>query len=146
MRKAANDEFDGYRAGDLTYCVDPKSKALFPVRVVEISRHFLAVEPLDADFAETIAPEFATHPENRSFVRPRLPAVARFGGRDESVVNANRASGQELRLLPVHYHTHTNGRITELNATDPARWPLPTGTVYERWFKGAGDDQQPSGS
>jgi hypothetical protein len=69
------DDFEGYRAGDITYCVDP-----------------------------------------------------------------------ELRLLPPHYATYTNRRIRERNAENPARWPLPSGTTYERWFKDApGEEPRTNG-
>jgi hypothetical protein len=70
-------------------------------------------------------------------VRPRLPPHARFGGCDERTVNAERASVQELRLLPYHYCTYTCDRIRQRNKENPELWPLPTGIVYERWFKEA---------
>jgi hypothetical protein len=129
------DDFDGYCVGDITYCVDPETQGLFPVRVVKIGRAFLDVEALDEDLTDAVAPQFATSKENRRFVRPRLPGLARFGGCDERIVNAKRVSGQELRLLPVHYATYANCTIRARNAEDPARWPLPSGAVYERWFK-----------
>jgi hypothetical protein len=132
------DDFEGYRVGDITYCVDPETEGFFPVRVVRLGRAFLDVESLDDDLAEAVAAHFATGKENRRFVRPRLPAHARFGGFDERIVNAGRVSGQELRLLPVHYATYTNSAIRARNAENPAWWPLPTGAVYERWFKEAG--------
>jgi hypothetical protein len=130
-------DFEGYRVGDITYCVDPRAQAFFPVRVVKVGRGFLEVELTDDELACAVAHDFGTQQENRRFVRPRLPAVARFGGCDERLVNAERVSGRELRLLPVHYNTYTNDRIRERNAADPARWPLPSGTLYERWFKDA---------
>jgi hypothetical protein len=132
------DDFEGYRVGDITYCVDPETKGLFPVRVVRIGRAFLDVESLDDELTEAVAPRFATGKENRRFLRPRLPAHARFGGCDERIVNAERVSGQELRLLPVHYATYANRAIRAHNAENPARWPLPSGAVYERWFRDAG--------
>jgi hypothetical protein len=106
--------------------------------VVKIGRRFLDVESLDDELAEAVAPEFGMDRKNRRFVRPRLPSNARFGGCDERTVNAGRASGQELRLLPFHYATYTNDTIRERHAEDAARWPLPTGIVYERWFKDVG--------
>ena len=132
------DDFEGYRTGDITYCVDPKTQEIFPVRVVKIGRRFLDVESLDDELAEAVAPEFGADRKNRRFVRPRLPSHARFGGCDERVLNAERVSGQELRLLPCHYATFTNEAIRERNAENSSRWPLPTGAVYERWFKDVG--------
>jgi hypothetical protein len=140
------DDFEGYRTGDITYCADPKTQEIFPVRVVKIGRRFLDVESLDDELAEAVAPEFGTDCKNRRFVRPRLPSHARFGGCDERTVNALRISGQELRLLPFHYATYTNKTIIKRHAENPARWPLPSGTVYERWFKDAGEkERRPNG-
>ena len=136
------DDFEGYRAGDITYCVDPETQEFFPVRVVKIGRRFLDVESLDGELAEAVAPKFGMDPKNRHFVRPRLPNHARFGGCDERTVNAERVSGQELRLLPFHYATYTNRTIRQRHAENPERWPLPTGTVYERWFKDAGGQER----
>ena len=129
------DDFDGYRVGDLTYCVDPATQEFFAVRVVKVGRAFLDVENLDGELTADVAAEFATEERNRRFVRPRLPANARFGGSDERLINSGRKSGPELRLLPCHYGTHTNRRIRERHAEDPSRWPLPTGAVFERWFR-----------
>lgn len=131
------DEFEGYRAADITYCVDPETQGFFPVRVVKIGRRYLDVESLDDELTGAVAPEFITEHKNRRFVRPRLPRHARFGGCDERTVNAERVSGQELRLLPVHYATYANSTIRERNAEAPERWPLPSGTIYERWFQDA---------
>jgi hypothetical protein len=128
-------DFDGYRVGDLTYCVDPATQEFFPVRVVKVGKSFLDVEALDDDLTAAVAAEFIAEKANRRFVRPRLPASARFGGSDERLVNSRRASGPELRLLPCHYGTYTNRRIRERHAEDPVRWPLPTGEVFERWFR-----------
>jgi hypothetical protein len=61
--------------------------------------------------------------------------MSRIGGCDERTVNTGRVSGQELRILPYHYWTHTGDAIIERNVIDPNKWPLPTGIVYERWFK-----------
>ena len=137
MAKRTIDDFEGYLAGDITYCVDPATDEFFPVRIVSISRRFADVESLDADLTSLVAPEFDGEPANRRFLRPKLPATSRFGGCDERLVNTGRASGQELRLLPFHYWTYTGSKIKERNQADPARWPLPTGIVYERWFKEA---------
>ena len=129
------DEFQGYKLHDITYCVDPITKKFFPVRVVKIGRRFLDVIPLDDELALVVSPEFTVDERNRRFVSPKLPSFARFGGCDERIVNNERVSGQELRLLPYHYATYTGAAIKERHAEDPDRWPLPTGTVYERWFK-----------
>lgn len=129
------DEFDGYRLGDVTYAVDPATQDFFPVRVAKVGRRFVDVTPLGDDRAGG-APEFLAEKSNRRFVRPKLPARARFGGCDERLVNADRAAGPELRLLPAHYATYTNRDIWRRHGEDPGRWPLPTGVVFERWFKG----------
>jgi len=135
------EEFEGYCLDDITYCIDPKSNDFFPVRVVKVGRRFLDVVALNDELAVAIAPEFNAERKNRRFLRPKLPGAAQFGGFDERTVNAERGSGQELRLLPVHYWTHTGNAIIERNADDPATWPIPTGIVYERWFKRALEDR-----
>lgn len=129
------DEFEGYRAGDVTYCVDPKTDCFFPVRVARIGKGWLEVVSLNDALTDAVAPDFGSERANRRFVRPLLPNKARFGGFDERTVNADRKSGQELRLLPFHYATFTNAAIKQRNASDPRLWPLPTGIVYERWFR-----------
>lgn len=129
------DEFEGYILNDITYCIDAQTNDFFPVRVVKIGRKFLDVEPLDEELAGSIAPEFKSASKNRRFLRPKLPSHSRFGGCDERTVNSERLSGQELRVLPYHYWTHTGNEIIERHKGDPARWPMPTGVVYERWFK-----------
>jgi len=135
MTKTDVDSFEGYREGDITYCVDPASGHFFPVRVVKIGRKFVDVESLSCELTKQVAPEFDAAGKNRRFVRPKLPARARFGGGDERTVNTERVSEPELRLLPVHYATLTNGKIKQLNKENPELWPLPTGIIYERWFK-----------
>jgi hypothetical protein len=137
-----SDDFEGYREGDITYCVDPKTHEFFPVRVVKIGRRFLDVESLDDELADAVATEFRMDRKNRRFVRPRLPSHARFGGSDERTVNSERVSGQELRLLPFHYATYTNDTIRERHAENSVRWPLPTGIVHERWFKDVGGGER----
>ncbi|MHC5539576.1 hypothetical protein ACYOEI_15265 [Singulisphaera rosea] len=129
------DEFEGYRLNDITYCIDPRTSDFFPVRVVKLGRKFLDVEPLDNELATSIAPEFKSDKGNRRFLRPKLPSDSRFGGCDERTVNAERLTGQELRILPYHYWTYTGNEIIERHKEDPTRWPMPTGVVYERWFK-----------
>lgn len=129
------DIFEGYCLGDITYCIDPGTNAFFPVKIVKVGRKFLDVVALDSELAALVSPEFHLDPKNRRFLRPKLPPRARFGGCDERTVNAERVSGQELRLLPFHYGTYTGNDIISRHATDPARWPLPTGEVYERWFR-----------
>lgn len=135
MTKQTVDDFEGYREGDITYCVDPARDEFFPVRVVRIGRKFADVQSLNPDLTTPIAPEFDAESKNRRFVRPELPQRSRFGGCDERTVNAGRVSGSELRLLPCHYGTCTGARIEERNKEAPELWPLPTGVVYERWFK-----------
>jgi hypothetical protein len=139
-RASITEDFEGYRPGDNTYCVDPETNQFFPVRIVTIGRRFLHAESLDDELTDAAAPEFAREPKNRQFVRPPVTNLARFGGCDERTVNAERVSGQELRLLPSHYSTQVNKIIRERNAKAPERWPLPSGTVYERWFKNAGGE------
>jgi hypothetical protein len=129
------DEFEGYQLNDITYCIDPKTKDFFPVRVVKVGRRFLDVVALNDNLAMAIAPEFNVETKNRRFVRSKLPNSSRFGGFDERTVNTERVSGQELRILPYHYWTYTGDAIINRNADDPNEWPMPTGVVYDRWFK-----------
>lgn len=138
MKNRSFGDFEGYREGDITYCVDPATDEFFPVRVVKIGRKFADVESLNSDLTTQVAPEFDTEKTNRRFLRPKLPPLARFGGHDERTVNAERVSGPELRLLPFHYATYTGDKIKQRNRKDSALWPLPTGIVYKRWFKEAG--------
>src|SRR6185436_20099132 len=133
--KPMANEFEGYRLNDITYCIDPKTKDFFPVRVVKVGRRFFDVVALHDDLAMAIAPDFNVERKNRRFVCPKLPNRSRFGGFDERTVNTERISGQELRILPYHYWTYTGDAIIERNAADPSKWPMPTGIVYERWFK-----------
>jgi len=135
MTKQTFEDFEGYREGDITYCVDPSSDDFFPVRVVKIGRKFADVESVNTDLTTQVTADFDAHRKNRRFVRPRFPPHARFGGSDGRTVNAERVSGQVLRLLPFHYGTYTGGKIIERNKAAPELWPLPTGIVYERWFK-----------
>jgi hypothetical protein len=137
MPKRTIDEFEGYREGDITYCVDAATDEFFPVRVMKIGRRFIDVESLNHDLTTQVAPEFDAEKENRRFLRPKLPSHARFGGYDERTLNAERDSGQELRLLPFHYGTYTGRKIKQRHQQDAQLWPLPTGTVFERWFKEA---------
>ncbi len=58
MKKKTLDDFEGYREGDITYCVDPANDEFFPVRVVKIGRQFADVESLNADLTMKVAPEF----------------------------------------------------------------------------------------
>jgi hypothetical protein len=135
MKKRTLDDFEGYRESDVTYCVDPATDEFFPVTVVKIGRQFVDVESRNADLTREVAPEFDNEQKNRRFLRPRLPPRARFGGCDERTVNAERVTGQELRLLPFHYGTYTGSKIKQRHKQDPELWPLPTGIIYERWFK-----------
>ena len=137
MTKRVPDKFEGYREGDITYCVDPATDDFFPVRVVKIARQFADVESLNPELTMRVAPKFDAEKTNRRFVRPKLPPQARFGGCDERTINAERESVQELRLLPFHYLTYTCGKIRRRHEENPELWPLPTGIVYERWFKTA---------
>jgi hypothetical protein len=131
------DEFEGYVINDITYCVDPATDTFFPVRVIKVGRKFADVESINSELTKTVSAVFDTNPKNRRFQRPKLPSHARFGGCDERIVNTERETGQELRLLPFHFGTCTGGKIKELHHEDPTTWPLPTGVVYERWFKEA---------
>lgn len=131
----ALDHFEGYREGDVTSCIDPSSDEFFPVRIAKIGRKFADAESLNADLTKQVAPGFDAEKLNRRFLRPKLPPHARFGGCDERIANAERVSGQELRLLPFHYGTYTVRKIKERHRANAALWPLPTGIVFERWFK-----------
>jgi hypothetical protein len=135
MTKRTSDDFEGYRDGDITYCVDPATDEFFPVRVLRIGHNFIDVESLNPVLTMQVATEFDSEKKNRRFLRPRLPSNSRFGGCDERTVNRERVSGQELRLLPFHYNTFTGSKIKQRHLTDSGLRPLPTGTVYERWFK-----------
>ncbi len=135
------DKFEGYCVGDITYCIDPKTSDFFPVRVVKVGGRFLDVVTLNDEHALALAPEFSAEKKNRRFMRPKLPNNSRFGGFDERIVNTERATGQELRILPFHYWTYTGDAIIARNADDLGRWPIPTGIVYERWFKRALEDK-----
>jgi hypothetical protein len=137
MTKRTSDDFEGYRDGDITYCVDPVTDEFFPVRVVRIGRNFVDVESLNTILTMQVAPEFDSEKKNRRFLLPKLPPHARFGGCDERTVNSERVSGQALRLLPFHYGTYTGRKIKQRHLEDSDLWPLPTGIVYERWFKEA---------
>ena len=128
-------DFDGYRNGDITYCVDPATHHFFPVRVVKIGRKFADVESLNSALTVEVAPDFDSEKRHRRFVRPELSPGARFGADDERAVNTERVPGQELRLPPCHYGTYTGRKIKELHKLNPGLWQLPTGVVYERWFK-----------
>lgn len=133
-KSKAAEEFEGYRFGDITCCIDPATNEIFPVRVVNVERRSLDVEALNCNLSDVVSPEFKSENANRRFFRPKLPSMARFGGCDERTVNSDRVSGQELRLLPIHYGTYTGAEIKKRHLQDPERWPLPTGTIYERWF------------
>lgn len=135
MTNRTFENFEGYHEGDITYCVDPTSDDFFPVRVVKIGRKFADVESLKFELTTRVAPEFDIEKKNRRFLRPRLPPHARFGGCDERTVNTERASSQELRLLPTHYGTNTGAKIKQCHKETPELWPLPTGIVCERFFK-----------
>jgi hypothetical protein len=130
-------KFEGYCLNDITYCVNPKTNDFFPVRVVKVGRGFFDVTAINDRLALAIAPEFNSERKNRRFVRPKLPNKSRFGGFDERTVNTERVSGDELRILPFHYWTYTGNAIIERHAGDAENWPIPTGIVYERWFKQA---------
>jgi hypothetical protein len=129
------DDFEGYQRGDISYCIDPKGGKFFPVRVVKIGQKFADVESLNSELTKLVALDFDSDQKNRRFVRPKLGPSSRFGGYDERIVNSERISGQELRLLPYHYPTLTGSAIKEHHQEDPQTWPLPTGVIYERWFK-----------
>jgi len=133
--ESADEEFEGYRVADVTYCIVRQTGDFFPVKVVRLGFNVIKVEALSVDLCRDACEAFLEERLNRCFQSPSLPAVARFGGFDERPVNAARQSGPELRLLPYHYGTTTGQAIRRRHEDDPATWPLPTGTVYERWFK-----------
>ncbi len=135
--ESADEEFEGYRVSDITYCIVRKTEDFFPVKVVRLGFNVIEVEALSTDVCRVACETFFEERLNRCFQSPSLPAVARFGGFDERPVNAARQSGPELRLLPYHYGTTTGTAIRQRHENDPHMWPLPTGTVYERWFKDA---------
>lgn len=127
------EQLGGYCAGDVTYCQIPETRNVWPVRVTDLARTFLCVEPLNP--GDRAAEEFALRSElNCRFFMPRLVPGSRFGGSDERLVNSSRRDGPELRLLPTHYATTANAVIRELHAQDPVNCPLPTGRVGVNWF------------
>jgi hypothetical protein len=132
-----DEEFEGYRVGDITYCIVRQTEDFFPVKVVRLGFNVIEVEALSIDSCRNACVTFLEERLNRCFQSPSLPAVARFGGFDERPVNTARQSGPELRLLPYHYGTTTGKVIRQRHKDDPVSWPLPTGTVFERWFKDA---------
>ena len=136
LSEFADEEFEGYRVGDITYCIAPRTDNLFPVRVVRLGFNVIEVEALFTNILGDACETFLEDRLNRCFQSPRLPGGARFGGFDERPVNTARQSGPELRLLPSHYATTAGKVIRERHKHDPDNWPLPTGTVFERWFKG----------
>jgi hypothetical protein len=125
----------GYLVGDVTYCVIPNAMDCFPVRVDNLGIGYLDIVPM-VDEGSTYA-KFMREASNRRFFYPALSPGARFGGEDERLVNSERKSGPELRLLPVDYATKTLDLIRERHAADPLRWPLPTGLIFEQWFRDA---------
>jgi hypothetical protein len=139
------EEVGGYRPGDITYCAPPGTAGCFPVRVDRLGNGYLEVTPYAG--SATPYPEapsgFDEETANRRFFYPVLSPGARFGGDDERLVNSQRVSGPELRLLPVTYASVLFDLVRERHATDPARWPLPTGLLFERWFQRGPDDQAP---
>lgn len=134
MTRSTTEEFEGYRAGDVTYCVDPRTDELFPVVVVKVGRNFLDAASYNVNLTAAVTADFEGDPKNRRFVRPRLPPRARFGGFDERIVNSDRVTGPELRLLPYHYNTFSTGTIRQRHAENPDLWPIPTGILRDRWF------------
>jgi hypothetical protein len=135
------EQVGGYRTGDITYCVTPNTLDCFPVRVERLGHGYLEVSPLtDVD---STSPDFLNDVSNRRFFYPALSPGARFGGEDERLVNSERRSGPELRLLPVEYATKTLDLIRERHTADPGRWPLPTGLLFERWFQKSDSVEEP---
>jgi hypothetical protein len=134
---SVDEEFEGYRVGDITYCVVRQTENFFPVKVVRLGFNVIEVEAFSADLCNAVCPSFQEQRLNRCFQSPSLPAVARFGGFDERPVNAARHSGPELRLLPSHYATTTGKVIRQRHKDDPHKWPMPTGKVFDRWFRDA---------
>ena len=122
----------GYAVGDITYCENADTIDCFPVRVERLGNGYLDVVPLGG--ATSMCAQFVEDNANRRFFLPVLTPGARFGGCDERMANSERKSGPELRLLPQHYATTTRNLIRERHATDPVRWPLPTGLIFDRWF------------
>ncbi len=135
--ESGDEEFEGYRVGDITYCIVRETEDFFPVKVVRLGFNVIEVEALSTEICRDVCETFLDERLNRCFQSPSLPAVSRFGGFDERPVNAARQSGPELRLLPSHYATTTGKVIRQRHKDDPHNWPLPTGTVLERWFKDA---------
>ena len=123
----------GYVVGDVTYCQIPNTVDCFPVRVDGLGNGYLDVVPLAEGTGAS--PVFVEEAANRRFFYPTLSPGARFGGEDERLVNSERKSGPELRLLPVDYATKTLSLIRERHAMDPVHWPLPTGLIFERWLQ-----------
>ncbi|TWT29797.1 hypothetical protein KOR42_55000 [Thalassoglobus neptunius] len=132
---SGDEEFEGYHVGDITYCIVCQTEDFFPVKVVRLGFNVIEVEAHSTDICRDVCEMFLEERLNRCFQSPTLPSVARFGGFDERPVNTARRSGPELRLLPYHYRTTTVKVICQHHKNDPESWPLPTGTVFERWFK-----------
>lgn len=130
-----DEKFEGYRVGDITYCVIYQTEIFFPVRVIRLGFNVIEVEPLSETICRDVCESFLGERLNRCFLSTNLPSFARFGGFDEFTSNAERKSGPKLWLLPYHYATTIGAAIRKRHAEDPTNWPLPTGTVFERWFK-----------
>lgn len=135
--ESSDEEFEGYRVGDITYCIIRQTDDFFPVKIVRLGFNLIEAEALSTEICRDVCETFLEERLNRCFQTPSLPAAARFGGSDERPVNAVRRSGPELRLLPCHYGTTTVKVIRQRHKDDPKSWPLPTGTVFDRWFKDA---------
>lgn len=135
------EQVGGYRAGDITYCVVSNTAECFPARVERLGNGYLDVSLLLGP--EDAYPDFLKDAASRRFFYPKLSPGARFGGEDERLVNSERKSGSELRLLPVDYATKTLDVIRERHKADPGRWPLPTGLLFERWFQKPDRDETP---
>jgi hypothetical protein len=132
-KASPSEQVGGYCTGDITYCVTPNTPDCFPVRVERLGNGYLEVRLLTDE--NNAPPEFLNDASNRRFFYPALSPGARLGGEDERLVNSQRKSGPELRLLPVDYASTTLDLIWERHVADPNRWPLPTGLLFERWFQ-----------
>jgi len=87
------EKFDGYRVGDITYCVPPKATTCFPVVVVSVGREFLDVQPLESKVSESVSPGFAAEESSRRFLYPHLPNMLVSAGATSasSILNESQA-------------------------------------------------------
>ncbi len=77
----ADEVFEGYRVGDITYCVVSKSEKFFPVKVIRLGFNVIEVEPLSSEICRSVCETFLEERLSRCFHSPSLPARARLADR-----------------------------------------------------------------